>query len=236
MSLRDAWEQHAADWVEWARAPDHDTYWRFHRDAFFSVVPPPGRRTLDMGCGEGRVSRDLAALGHRVVGVDLSPTLVRAAHEHPQPLAAARADAARLPFADQTFDVVVAFMALHDMDEPAAAMAEVARVLQAGGRAAVAVVHPINSAGEFEGERGKNDAPFVMSGSYLAGHRYEMDVERNGRSMTFVSQHHSLDAYSRIIEPTGLLIETLREPPTPDPADRWSRVPLFLHLLMVKPG
>lgn len=236
MSLRDAWEQHAADWVEWARAPDHDTYWRFHRDGFFALVPPPGRRTLDMGCGEGRVSRDLAALGHRVVGVDLSLTLVRAARDHPQPVAVARADAACLPFADHSFDLVVAFMTLHDMDEPASAVSELARVLQPGGQAAVAVVHPINSAGEFVGDRGTDDRPFVINGSYLAGHRYEMEAERDGRSMTFVSQHHSLAAYSRMIEPTGLLIEALREPPTPDPADRWSRVPLFLHLCLVKPS
>ena len=43
-------------------------YWRFDRDQFFELVPAPGARTLDLGCGEGRVARGLAALGHVVTG------------------------------------------------------------------------------------------------------------------------------------------------------------------------
>jgi hypothetical protein len=51
MSLRHEWERVAGDWVRWARAPGHDTYWRFHRDQFLELLPPAGRRTLDLGCG-----------------------------------------------------------------------------------------------------------------------------------------------------------------------------------------
>jgi 2-polyprenyl-3-methyl-5-hydroxy-6-metoxy-1,4-benzoquinol methylase len=76
-SLGEAWEAEAEAWVAWAREPDHDSYWRFHRDAFLGIVPPPGRLTLDVGCGEGRLARDLALLGHRVVALDRSPTMAR---------------------------------------------------------------------------------------------------------------------------------------------------------------
>ena len=41
MSLRDAWESEARNWIAWARAPGHDSYWKFHRDAFPSSLPPP---------------------------------------------------------------------------------------------------------------------------------------------------------------------------------------------------
>ena len=51
-----------------------DVYW-YYRDAFFALVPPAGRVTLEVGFGEGRVSRDLVARGHRVTGVDVSRTL-----------------------------------------------------------------------------------------------------------------------------------------------------------------
>jgi len=37
--LRQAWEENAAAWVEWARAPGHDSYWRFHRDLFLELGP-----------------------------------------------------------------------------------------------------------------------------------------------------------------------------------------------------
>lgn len=78
-SLRDAWRTHAADFIAWARKPNHDSYWRHHRAQFFSLMPAPGRRTLDLGCGEGRVSRDLVSLGHDVVGLDAAPVMLRAA-------------------------------------------------------------------------------------------------------------------------------------------------------------
>ncbi len=81
MSLSEAWEEHARDWITWVRKPGHDSYDRYHRDQFLPLVPLPGRRTLDVGCGEGRLTRHLASLGHRIVGIDASPTLVAAAKE-----------------------------------------------------------------------------------------------------------------------------------------------------------
>src|SRR5262245_44864646 len=81
MSLREQWEAHASAWIRWAREPGHDSYSRFHRDAFFSILPPPSDRTLDVGCGEGRMCRDLASRGHRIVGVDASPTMIEAARQ-----------------------------------------------------------------------------------------------------------------------------------------------------------
>ena len=74
------WEAYASEWTSWARTPDHDEYWSY-RDQFREFVPTPGTATLEVGCGEGRVSRDLTALGHHVTAVDLSPSLVAAAQE-----------------------------------------------------------------------------------------------------------------------------------------------------------
>ena len=68
--MRNAWDLHAGEWISWARAPGHDSCWRFHREAFLLLVPPPGRLTVDIGCGEGRLTRDLSRLGHRVLGID----------------------------------------------------------------------------------------------------------------------------------------------------------------------
>lgn len=233
-NLAKAWEEHAAEFVTWAREPGFDSYWRFHRDQFLELLPPPGRRTLDLGCGEGRLSRDLRALGHQVAAVDLSPTMVAAAKEGDPDLDVRLADAADLPFEDGAFDLVVAFMSLQDMDDPDGAMAEAARVLEPGGRLCLAVVHPLASAGRFDGE--EPSSPFVIESSYLERSWYTDRIERDGLTMTFVSERRPIQSYVDALADAGLLVERLRETDVPDAAvtrprsARWQRIPLFLHI------
>ena len=224
MSLREAWEAHARDWIAWVRKPGHDSYDRYHRDQFLPLVPPAGRRTLDVGCGEGRLTRHLASLGHRIVGIDVSPTLVAAARELAPDMELHVADAAALPFDDASFDQVVSFMCLHDVDDLGGAVREMARVLEPGGVACLAIVHPLNSAGRFE-KHGR----FVIRGSYLASFRTTDVVERDELTMTFESQHRPISAYVDALATAGFVVDALREPVTAS-HDSWSRVPLFLHL------
>jgi SAM-dependent methyltransferase len=237
MPLRDSWEAHAAQWIAWARAPGHDSYWRFHRDQFLALLPAPGRCTVDIGCGEGRLTRDLKARGHRIIGIDSSPSLVAAARDADPSMDVRLADAAALPLEDQSADLAVAFMSLHDIDAMPAAVREAARLLERGGRLCLAIVHPINSAGRFEEPAA--DARFVIAGDYLGTFPYADTVERAGLSMTFHSRHRPLEAYCRALEDAGFLIEALREPAVPEHAiaspagRRWQRLPLFLHLRAV---
>ena len=238
--LGEAWEENAPAWIAWARMPNHDSYWRFHRDLFLEIVPAPSGRTLDLGCGEGRLARDLAALGHDVVGVDASPTMIAAAREAAARMELHVADAADLPFPDASFGLVVAFMSLQDVDDLAGAVREAARVLAAGGRLCLAIVHPLSSAGTFT-ER-EADAPFVIEGSYLDERRTDATFERDGLAMRFVSKHVPLKTYVEELAAGGLLVERLREPKLPEagfngPAGaRWRRIPIFLHLRAVKPA
>jgi SAM-dependent methyltransferase len=234
LNLRAAWERHAGEWVAWARKPGHDTYALFHRDQFLELVPAPGQLTLDLGCGEGRLSRVLKSVGHTIVGVDASPTMVAAAREADPSIPVHVADAVALPLADAQADLVVAFMSLHDFDDLDGAVGEIARVLRRGGRLCLAVVHPLNSAGGFLSR--EPSSPFVIEGSYLDPHRYSDTVQRDGLTMTFHSCHRPLERYASALEANGLVIEAVREPSIPDagvsePHDlRWCRVPLFLHL------
>ena len=73
------------------------------------AMVPRGARILDAGCGAGRLSGHLHTAGHRVVGVDVDPALVRAAQEdHPGP-DYRTADLATLPELDlgEPFDVIL---------------------------------------------------------------------------------------------------------------------------------
>jgi len=240
MDLRDSWEAHAEQWIRWARAPGHDSFWRYHRDQFVRLLPPPGRRTVDVDCGEGRLTRYLKEIGHHVVGIDGSPTLVAAAREADPSMDIRLADAAAMPLDDQCADLVIAFMSLQDVDAMPAAVKEFARILMPGGRLCLAIVHPINSSGRFDATTA--DARFVIAGDYLRPFRYADTMERNGLAMTFHSKHRPIESYFMALEEAGLLIETLREPGVPDqsvvsPAgSRWQRLPLFLHLRARRPS
>lgn len=236
--LRDAWEDNAAAWIAWARAPGHDSYWRFHRDLFLELIPAPSGRTLDLGCGEGRLARDLAMIGHDVVGVNTSETMIAAARNAAPGMELHIADAAALPFADASFGLVVAFMSLQDIDDLRGAIREAARVLTPGGMLCLAIVHPLGSAGTFA-ERAA-DAPFVIEDSYLDEFRTDATFERDGLAMRFVSRHAPLETYVDALAANRMLVERLREPKLPaggfndESSRRWQRIPLFLHLRAVK--
>jgi SAM-dependent methyltransferase len=180
----------------------------------------------------------MKAMGHHVVGIDLSHTMLAAARESDPSIDTCLADAARLPFADESFDCVIAFMSLQDVDDMAAAIDESARVLEPGGRLCIAIVHPLNSAGGFEGD--EPNSPFTIGGSYLRSSFYEDNIVRGGLEMTFVSAHRPMSAYAEALADAGFLIEHLLEPSVPEhamtrPNSRWARVPLFLHLRALKP-
>jgi SAM-dependent methyltransferase len=232
MSFNPEWEQEAENWLAWARMPGHDAYWHY-RDAFFALVPPAGNATLEIGCGEGRVARDLAARGHRVTGVDAAPTLLgAAAAAHPDGRYLL-ADAADLPFEDASFDLVVAYNSLMDVQDMPGAVREAARVLQPHGHLCVCVTHPLADAGRFTA--GGADAPFVIEGRYLESQHFEGRFERDGLEITFRGWTYPLEAYSRALGDAHLRIEALREPAVPaDYAERhpderrWRRLPMFL--------
>lgn len=107
-----------------------------------------GKRILEVGCGAAAVARWLAVEGADVVAFDLSAGMLRHAREAADrsgvrvPLV--QADATRLPFGDGVFDLAcTSFGAVPFVDDSAAVMREVFRVLRPGGRWAFAVTHPM---------------------------------------------------------------------------------------------
>lgn len=227
-SLRDAWENEAGRWAAWTRTPGHDAwFWNFNWPLFTTLLPAPGRATLDLGCGEGRCGRWLAEHGHRVTGVDGSPTLAGLAREAGGYADVLVADAAALPFADASFDLVCAFMSLQDVDDLDAVLAATCRVLEPGGRLAAAVVHPLSSAFFGDPER-----------DYFTARRYADTITRDGLEMTFHGMHHTLERYVAAFRAAGLALEDVREPRPSAGAVRErpqlaeaARRPTFLHVL-----
>jgi arsenite methyltransferase len=105
---------------------------------------PPGGTALDVGSGPGNVTASLARAagpGGLALGVDISePMLARAVRAEAGPqVGFIRADAQRLPLRDKTIDAVTSLAVLQLIPDPAAALAEMARVLRPGGRLAIMV-------------------------------------------------------------------------------------------------
>jgi SAM-dependent methyltransferase len=213
-----SWEEEAEHWVRWVRTPGHDIYPQYRNAFFDEIVPPTGTITAEIGCGEGRVTRDLRERGHRVVSVDLSSILLGYAKVSDPGGAYIRADAAVLPLTSQSCSIVVAYNLLMNVRDLEGPVAEAARILQPGGCLCVSVAHPIGE--------------LVVTGSYFGRRPFDATEERDGLTMRFRGWSYDIEHYSRALERAGLAIEVLREPrPASGPPDyeRWHRLPLFLQ-------
>ena len=113
-----------------------------------------------------------------------------------------------------------------------AAVRELARVLEPGGILALAVVHPINSAHDVDHEH--PDDHLLLTEDYFDRRRYSDFIERDDVKMTFESRHYTLQDYFDALLGAGFQVKELREIGDPQ-HPRWSRYPLFLHMLLTRP-
>jgi ubiquinone/menaquinone biosynthesis C-methylase UbiE len=114
------------------------------------AAPAAGEWVLDAACGTGVVARlaaERVGADGRVVGFDLNPGMLTVARSLPAggaPIGWVQATAGRLPFPDGSFEVVCCQLGLQFFPDRAAALAEMARVLVAGGRLAAMVWRSID--------------------------------------------------------------------------------------------
>jgi ubiquinone/menaquinone biosynthesis C-methylase UbiE len=107
------------------------------REALAALELTAGDRFLDVGCGTGPQVRQAAPTVERAIGVDLSAAMIEQAAQlaHGSDHAVfAIADAERLPFPDGAFTAVLCTLSFHHYPDPRAAVREMARVLEPGGR------------------------------------------------------------------------------------------------------
>jgi SAM-dependent methyltransferase len=228
------WDTETDNWLRWARAPGFDAYW-YYRDAFFdSVLPPPRGRTLEIGCGEGRVARDLTARGHKVTALDSAAGLVRAARDVDTASSYLVADSARLPAAGASFDLVVAYNALQVVSDMRITVAECARVLRRRGHLCFCVAHPVTDLGHWIEDT--EPPKFTVRSRYFTRTRVEDTIEREGLCITCRGWTYTLEDYAVALNDAGFVIDVIREP-TPISDTRyqhWSDLPLFMNVRAVK--
>ena len=99
----------------------------------------PEMIVLDVACGAGHASESIAPLVRQVVGLDITPALLQLGTQRLRDagidnVLLQEGNATRMPFADESFDIVFCRAALHHFDDPKQVIAEMVRVCRAGGR------------------------------------------------------------------------------------------------------
>lgn len=153
------------------RTPEERAAW--DRVFALAVGGRQGLDALDIGCGTGFLSLELAARGHRVTGIDFAPAMLALAKKKAVEAGAAirfeEADAENLPFAPASFDLVITRHVLWTLPHPEAAIDEWIRVLRPGGRLAVIDSHAVSPESATSARRSDEYAPVSDRLPFLMG-------------------------------------------------------------------
>jgi SAM-dependent methyltransferase len=214
MSDRSLWETHATWWIE-GFTDGADPEYEEQILPLAAAELGEARRVLDVGCGDGQISRLAASLGAQVVGIDPTWNCVSVAQQRGG-ASFARAEAAALPFASGSFDAVVACLVFEHIREVDQAIAEVARVLSSGGRFCFFLNHPLlqtPNSGWIDDHLLDPPEQYWRIGAYLVEEESDEEVEKDV-FIPFI--HRPLSRYVNALAENGLLIERMLEPAPPD--------------------
>ncbi len=212
-------------------ADNEDNVWnaRYERPAVLSLMPPLARRrVLDAGCGAGAHAAALVARGARVVGVDGSAALLSLARDRLGPdVPLHHADLADpLPLDDASFEVVLASLVLHYLENWGPTLREFHRVLVPGGSLVLSTHHPIVDYG------------LSPSGDYFRLERLDDRWTKAGETATVSFWRRPLqDIVNPLLAAGFALTRVLEPPPAPEVAEldpdayhRLTTGPAFLFL------
>jgi len=239
------WDRAAEGWVDFVRTGKDWTRDELNNPAMFAMLDDiNGKRILDLGCGEGYNSRIMAKKGAKVSGIDFSEKMIEFAVEEEKKeklgICYHVSNASDLwMLKDHTYDVVVCFMALQDIEDYEGAVNEASRVLKKKGRFVFAIPHPCFEVRILDGKRiggwiygkGSKEAsianiPYwtkdklIGNALYFTVDRYfdvcsdvvQWKMERLTKHFKTTSFHRTLTDYTDALHGSGFLISRLNEP------------------------
>ena len=234
----DGWAESASAWIAaLGERGDFGREFVLDRPMLERVAARHFADALDVGCGEGRFCRKLAAAGIRAVGVDPTIELIETARERDSDGDYRLGRAEALDFPDASFDLVVSYLALVDIPDIGRAIAEMARVLRPGGVLLIANLTSFNTAG----------LPGGWIRDWIGRERYAIDHYLDERvhdvawrGIRIRNWHRPLEIYMALLLGQGLQLTYFAEPAPyggdPVKVERYRRVPYFLIMEWIKPG
>lgn len=243
--LTSEWEAFSAEWIARCETNADAAREGLLDDWMISLVGDvTGLAVIDLGCGEGRFCRILAARGADTLGIDLQPSFIAYATCKAGPRETYRvADMQAIDeVADDLFDLAVSYISLVDVPDQAAAIGEAFRVLAPGGRFLVCNLSPMATASIDPALWCRDDAGqkrhFVLDDYVSEGPR--RIVFTSGSELT--NFHRSLSTTVNDFLDAGFILTRIYEPvPTAEQLHRvpenedMLRVPLFTIYDLSKP-
>lgn len=214
-----------------------DSYADSVSTALFELLGPvTALRLLDVACGHGRITRELARRGATVEGLDLSEALIEkaVAAEREQPLGIRyrNADIATAPLGNPTFDAVVCSFGLSDIDNLDPALNAIGDAMRPDSRFVFSILHPCFPGGTSVSGSWPTDS------SYYDERWWTADGTASSLRRQVGANHRTLSSYINILRRHDLWLDAMIEP---DPPTEWAtdrrdaaRHPVFLVARCVK--
>jgi SAM-dependent methyltransferase len=235
---QDLWESHAGWWQE-GFTDGADPEYEEQILPLAAEHRGGARRVLDVGCGEGQISRLAIAGGAQIaIGIDPTWAQVEVAARRSGGARYGRAGAGALPFADGAFDAVVACLVFEHIRDVDDAIAEVARVLEPGGRFVFFLNHPLlqtPNSGWIDDQILDPPEQYWRIGPYLVEDESLQEVEKDV-FIPFI--HRPLSRYVNALADNGLTLIRMVEPAPPPGflarADEYAEAASIPRLLLLR--
>lgn len=214
VAASDFWEQHAGWWQD-GFTDGADPEYEEQIIPLAAECLAGAQRVVDIGTGEGQLARVAVGLGAELVaGVDPTRAQLQVARERAGGPRYLRGTADRLPFAGESFDAAIACLVFEHIPDHQQGIAEVARVLEPGGRFVFLLNHPLLQAPDSGWVIDHiNEEEYWRVGPYL-GVDVTMEELAPGIELPFV--HRPLSQYINAMAAHGLLVERMDEPAPPE--------------------